>query len=89
MALVAHAHAPRPAQPRPGHDRLQAEVADRALHCTLLVLLPYSRFAADAVNLATLQPHYENLTGTRGAFKTYSTTKAKVAGWEPKVAERQ
>ncbi|GAA6001414.1 complex I NDUFA12 subunit family protein [Rhodotorula paludigena] len=47
----------------------------------------------DPVMIASKQkwqiPHYENLTGTRGAFKTYSTTKAKVAGWEPKVAERQ
>ncbi|ORY89485.1 NADH ubiquinone oxidoreductase subunit NDUFA12-domain-containing protein [Leucosporidium creatinivorum] len=33
-------------------------------------------------------PHFENLTGTRGAFKTYSTTKPKIAGWEPKVAAR-
>lgn len=34
------------------------------------------------------QPHFENLTGTRGAYKCYNTTKAKVAGWEPKVAQR-
>jgi len=33
-------------------------------------------------------PHFENLTGTRGAFKTYSTTKPKVFGWEPQVAQR-
>jgi len=29
------------------------------------------------------------LTGTRGAFKTYSTTKNKVDSWQPKVAARQ
>ena len=38
---------------------------------------------------APSQPHTENLTGTRGAFKTYSTTKPKYAAWEPKVAARQ
>ncbi|PWN46697.1 hypothetical protein IE53DRAFT_391138 [Violaceomyces palustris] len=30
----------------------------------------------------------ENLTGTRGAFKTYNTTKPKINAWEPKVAPR-
>ncbi|PWN23887.1 NDUFA12-domain-containing protein [Microstroma glucosiphilum] len=30
----------------------------------------------------------ENLTGTRGMFKTYSTTKRKVHPWEPSVAPR-
>ncbi|EPQ27672.1 uncharacterized protein PFL1_04810 [Pseudozyma flocculosa PF-1] len=30
----------------------------------------------------------ENLTGTRAAFKTYSTVKPKINAWEPKVAER-
>ncbi|GAA5975783.1 hypothetical protein JCM11641_005872 [Rhodosporidiobolus odoratus] len=33
-------------------------------------------------------PHTENLTGSRGAFKTYSTTTRKVATWEPTVASR-
>ncbi|KAK9896061.1 NDUFA12-domain-containing protein [Cystobasidium minutum MCA 4210] len=32
--------------------------------------------------------HHENLTGTRAAFKTYSTTAPKVFAWQPKVAER-
>lgn len=36
------------------------------------------------------QPHHENLTGTRGAYKTYSTTGYnKYKSWEPKVAERK
>ncbi|GAA5910621.1 hypothetical protein JCM3775_001812 [Rhodotorula graminis] len=47
----------------------------------------------DPVMIASKQrwmtPHTENLTGTRGAFKTYSTTKNKVDSWEPKVAARQ
>ena len=30
----------------------------------------------------------ENLTGTSGAFKTYSTTGPKILSWEPKVAKR-
>lgn len=34
------------------------------------------------------QPHFENLTGTRGGFKTYSTTKHKIANWEPTVSAR-
>ncbi|KAK5994055.1 NADH-ubiquinone oxidoreductase subunit N7BM [Cladobotryum mycophilum] len=29
-----------------------------------------------------------NYTQTRGAFKTYSTTKAKISTWEPVAAER-
>ncbi|CAH7668260.1 NADH ubiquinone oxidoreductase subunit NDUFA12-domain-containing protein [Phakopsora pachyrhizi] len=33
-------------------------------------------------------PHVENLTGTRAAFKTYSTTAPKIKTWEPEVAER-
>ncbi|CAD6588836.1 MAG: hypothetical protein CYPHOPRED_004555 [Cyphobasidiales sp. Tagirdzhanova-0007] len=32
--------------------------------------------------------HLENLTGTRGAYKSYSTTKPKYLAWEPKVAQR-
>ena len=34
------------------------------------------------------KPHYENLTGTRGAYKPYNTTKPKYEAWEPKVAQR-
>ncbi|KAF9647043.1 NDUFA12-domain-containing protein [Thelephora ganbajun] len=30
----------------------------------------------------------ENLTGTRGAFKTYDTAAPKLTAWEPKVASR-
>ncbi|CAO1613850.1 unnamed protein product [Jaminaea pallidilutea] len=30
----------------------------------------------------------ENYTGSRGAFKTYSTTKRKINQWEPSVAQR-
>ncbi|GAA5938388.1 hypothetical protein JCM1841_006727 [Sporobolomyces salmonicolor] len=48
---------------------------------------------ADPVMQASKQPwqipHFENLTGTRGAFKTYSTTAKKINDWEPKVAARQ
>jgi len=33
-------------------------------------------------------PWHENLTGTRGAFKTYNTVVPKIEAWEPKVAER-
>lgn len=34
------------------------------------------------------QPYVENLTGTRGAYRPYNTTKPKVYGWEPKTADR-
>ncbi|EFQ29880.1 NADH ubiquinone oxidoreductase subunit NDUFA12 [Colletotrichum graminicola] len=35
-------------------------------------------------------PHVlPNFTATRGAFKTYNTTKPKVFTWEPKAIERQ
>ncbi|GAA6058415.1 hypothetical protein JCM3770_000457 [Rhodotorula araucariae] len=47
----------------------------------------------DPVMLAAKQrwqiPHTENLTGGRGAYKPYSTTKPKYEAWEPKVAARQ
>ncbi|BGP48526.1 hypothetical protein JCM10450v2_004402 [Rhodotorula kratochvilovae] len=47
----------------------------------------------DPVMIASAQrwqiPHTENLTGTRGGYKSYNTTKPKYAAWEPKVAERQ
>ncbi|TFL05548.1 NDUFA12-domain-containing protein [Pterulicium gracile] len=33
-------------------------------------------------------PYVENLTGTRGAYRPYNTTKPKVYGWEPKTADR-
>ncbi|KAI8914402.1 NADH ubiquinone oxidoreductase subunit NDUFA12-domain-containing protein [Gorgonomyces haynaldii] len=33
--------------------------------------------------------HFENMTGTRGAFKTYNTVAQKLHQWEPKVKERQ
>ncbi|GAA5854233.1 hypothetical protein JCM8547_001747 [Rhodosporidiobolus lusitaniae] len=33
-------------------------------------------------------PHWENMTGGRGAFKTYSTTKAKIDTWQPTVTPR-
>jgi NADH dehydrogenase (ubiquinone) 1 alpha subcomplex subunit 12 len=54
------------------------------------LLLSDSRASRSAADLARRdkQPHFENLTGTRGAFKTYSTTKPKIAGWEPKIAQR-
>ncbi|KAI8812740.1 NADH ubiquinone oxidoreductase subunit NDUFA12-domain-containing protein [Cladochytrium replicatum] len=32
--------------------------------------------------------HVENVTGTRAAFKTYSTTKPKIDAWEPAVKDR-
>ncbi|KAF5369805.1 hypothetical protein D9758_001359 [Tetrapyrgos nigripes] len=34
-------------------------------------------------------PWIENLTGTRGAFKTYNTTTPKINAWEPKTRARQ
>jgi NADH dehydrogenase (ubiquinone) 1 alpha subcomplex subunit 12 len=33
--------------------------------------------------------HFENLTGTRGAFKTYNTTAPKLNLWEPTVKSRE
>ncbi|KDQ64931.1 hypothetical protein JAAARDRAFT_28591 [Jaapia argillacea MUCL 33604] len=33
-------------------------------------------------------PWVENLTGTRGAFKTYNTAAPKINAWEPKVTDR-
>ncbi|KAK4689520.1 NADH dehydrogenase (ubiquinone) 1 alpha subcomplex subunit 12, partial [Tremellales sp. Uapishka_1] len=36
-----------------------------------------------------LAPFRENLTGTRGAFKTYSTTVPKINAWEPTVRPRE
>ncbi|KAK4699204.1 NADH dehydrogenase (ubiquinone) 1 alpha subcomplex subunit 12, partial [Phenoliferia sp. Uapishka_3] len=33
-------------------------------------------------------PHWENLTGTPGAYKSYNTVKPKIAAWEPKVSQR-
>jgi len=33
-------------------------------------------------------PWQENLTGTRGAFRTYNTVTPKINAWEPRVAER-
>lgn len=34
------------------------------------------------------QAHHESLTGTRGAYKSYSTVKPKISAWSPKVAPR-
>jgi len=34
-------------------------------------------------------PYIENLTGTRGAFKTYNTSAPKVTAWEPKTMSRR
>jgi len=34
-------------------------------------------------------PHFENLSGTPGAYKPYNTTKPKFASWEPTVAARK
>ncbi|KAJ3272014.1 hypothetical protein HDV01_006054 [Terramyces sp. JEL0728] len=33
--------------------------------------------------------HVENPTGTKGAFKTYSTVRPKIQQWEPKVLKRE
>jgi NADH dehydrogenase (ubiquinone) 1 alpha subcomplex subunit 12 len=34
------------------------------------------------------QPWVENLTGTRGAYRSYNTAKPKVEAWQPKVVPR-
>jgi len=34
-------------------------------------------------------PWVENLTGTRGAYRTYNTAAPKIRAWEPKVARRE
>lgn len=34
------------------------------------------------------QQHRENLTGTRGAYRPYSTVGPKIHDWQPKVAAR-
>ncbi|RQM06464.1 hypothetical protein DH86_00002340 [Scytalidium sp. 3C] len=34
------------------------------------------------------QKHVPNPTFSRGAFKTYSTTKPKISAWQPTVAPR-
>ena len=36
-----------------------------------------------------LQPYYENLTGTRGAYRPYNTVAPKLNGWEPQIKTRQ
>ncbi|GAA97859.1 uncharacterized protein L969DRAFT_96240 [Mixia osmundae IAM 14324] len=33
--------------------------------------------------------HFENLTGTRGAYKPYSSTGPKIIAWKPEVAKRK
>ncbi|KAI0052601.1 NDUFA12-domain-containing protein [Auriscalpium vulgare] len=33
-------------------------------------------------------PWVENLTGTRGAYRSYNTVKPKIEAWEPKVSAR-
>ena len=34
-------------------------------------------------------PAFENMTGTRGAYRPYNTTKPKLYAWEPKIATRR
>jgi hypothetical protein len=51
-----------------------------------LAALPFSLLTGHP---APLQRWVENISGTRGAFKTYNTTTHKVNAWEPKVAPRQ
>ncbi|KAI1321377.1 NADH ubiquinone oxidoreductase subunit NDUFA12-domain-containing protein [Xylariaceae sp. FL0255] len=48
-------------------------------------LLQYKRKAWEDADPKTI-PNY---TQTRGAFKTYSTTKSKITAWEPIAAARQ
>ncbi|EFX03951.1 NADH-ubiquinone oxidoreductase subunit [Grosmannia clavigera kw1407] len=43
---------------------------------------------ADSRPWVTLE-HKPNYTATRGAFKTYNTTKPKISSWEPIAAPRQ
>jgi len=33
-------------------------------------------------------PYFENLTGTRGAYKPYNTVAPKINAWDPKVKSR-
>lgn len=80
MARVVDARPPRPSYSRPGHAGFEAALDDRASFLVVSRDLPTD----DSLS----QPHHENLTGTRGAYKCYNTTKAKVAGWEPQVAPR-
>jgi NADH dehydrogenase (ubiquinone) 1 alpha subcomplex subunit 12 len=35
-----------------------------------------------------IQVWTENLTGTRGRYTTYNTTRSKIDAWEPKVTPR-
>ncbi|KAI0376616.1 NADH ubiquinone oxidoreductase subunit NDUFA12-domain-containing protein [Hypomontagnella monticulosa] len=48
-------------------------------------LLAYRRRPWEDTDAKTI-PNY---TATRGAYKPYSTTKAKITAWEPTVAERK
>jgi NADH:ubiquinone oxidoreductase subunit len=46
----------------------------------------------DETNLSTpffTPKHFENVTGTKGAFKTYNTTVRKVTEWNPQVKARE
>jgi len=40
------------------------------------------------LTFAYSQPWVENLTGTRGAYRSYNTCKPKIEAWQPKVAPR-
>lgn len=41
-----------------------------------------------AVTPSWKAPHRENLTGTRGAFKTYDTAAPRILAWDAKPADR-
>ncbi|CAO1629166.1 unnamed protein product [Sympodiomycopsis kandeliae] len=73
------------------NDTFNASQVEPVWHAWLhhIQTLPPSQDAALAERRQTWEaPARENLTGTRGAFKTYSTTKRKINQWEPKVASR-
>lgn len=49
---------------------------------------PRLHFRASNTDPQLAQPYVENLTGTRGAYKSYNTVVSKVNAWDPKVKAR-
>lgn len=80
MALLATTHPEGPSYRRPCDAKPVAgmEICTQQ-HSIPGLYLTVIRFA---------QHWVENLTGTRGAFKTYNTAAPKLTAWEPKVVSR-